>query len=56
MADKISIAEGKTRRQQVWKNTEYTWPGLAKRLSITHRTAETLAEYMAAHLKGLVHG
>jgi len=48
MANKISIAEGKTRRQQVWKNTEYTWPGLAKRLSITHRTAETLAEYMAA--------
>lgn len=48
MTNKISIAEGKTRKQQVWKNTEYTWEGFAKRLSITHRTAETIAEYMAA--------
>jgi len=44
----ISIAEGRTRTDRIWKNTQYTWQGLVKRLSITHRTAETIAEYMAA--------
>jgi len=45
---KIAIAEGNNRRVLVWKNTEWLWSGLSKKLSITHRTAETLAEYMVA--------
>jgi putative DNA primase/helicase len=44
----IDIATGRTRRELKWKNKEITWSDLVKKLSTTHRTAETLAEYTAA--------
>jgi putative DNA primase/helicase len=41
----IDIATGRNRGETNWKNKEITWSDLVKKLSITHRTAETLAEY-----------
>lgn len=45
---KIDIAVANTRKASKWKNVQTTWADLTKRFSETHRTAETLAEYMAA--------
>jgi predicted P-loop ATPase len=39
---------GKSRRDTNWKNTQVLWPEVVRRLSQTHRTAEKLAEYLAA--------
>lgn len=43
----LDIATGRSRRETYWKNKTMLWSDLVKRLSVTHRTAETLAEYMA---------
>lgn len=44
----LDLATGKTRHTLVWKNKTSTWSALLNKLSQTHRTHETLAEYMAA--------
>lgn len=44
----LDIATGRHRRETAWKNKPMQWSELLKKLSTTHRTAETLAEYMAA--------
>jgi putative DNA primase/helicase len=46
--DKIDIATGKHRREQSWKNKQILWSELLKKLSTTHRTAETHAEYLTS--------
>lgn len=40
------ISIGQSRESKNWKNTELSWSELIQRLSVTHRTAETLAEYL----------
>jgi putative DNA primase/helicase len=44
----FDIATGRSRREIKWKNQEMLWSELIKKLSITHRTAETYDEYMAS--------
>jgi hypothetical protein len=44
----IDIAIGRSRKETSWKNTQTTWEDFAQRLSQTHRTHETHAEYLAA--------
>lgn len=44
----LYLATGKSRKERHWKNKEWSWPDLVARLSETHYTAETHAEYMAA--------
>ena len=44
----LDIAIGRSRKDVYWKNTQLLWSELVNRLSVTHRTAETLAEYAAA--------
>jgi len=44
----LSIATGRSRFEKTWKNQEILWSDLVLRLSQTHRTAETYADYMAA--------
>ena len=44
----MDIAVGKSRRETSWKNKEITWGELVAKLSKTHRTAETHAEYLQA--------
>lgn len=44
----IDIATGRHRRETSWKNKTMKWSALVNRLSETHRTAETLTEYLAA--------
>lgn len=44
---KLGIATGRSRRETFWKNKEYTWGDLVKKLSNTHRTHETFKDYMA---------
>lgn len=44
----FDIALGKHRNETNWKNREMLWSDLLGRVSETHRTTETLAEYMAA--------
>ena len=46
--DKIDIATGRHRRETSWKNKEWKWSALVNKLSATHRTAETYAEYIGA--------
>lgn len=43
----LDIATGRSRKEIHWKNRNILWSDLVKRLSETHRTAETLAEYGA---------
>ena len=43
----LDIATGKTRKTANWKNTKLLWSELVARLTKTHRTAETYADYMA---------
>jgi len=42
---KFNIAIGKSRHDKKWQNKEITWEDFCKRISETHQTAETLAEY-----------
>ena len=44
----LEIAIGKSRKETSWKNTTTTWSALVEKLSQTHRTVETVAEYKAA--------
>jgi predicted P-loop ATPase len=44
----ITIATGRSRREMHWSNRDMSWSRLVDRLSRTHRTAETQAEYLAA--------
>lgn len=44
----FDIAIGKHRRETSWKNKEWLWSDLVKRVSVTHTTAETLGEYVSA--------
>lgn len=44
----FDIATGKHRREINWKNKEIQWSDFVKKVSETHRTAETFKEYMAA--------
>jgi putative DNA primase/helicase len=44
----IDMAEGRHRRETTWKNKTHLWSHLVNKLSSTHRTIETHAEYLAA--------
>jgi putative DNA primase/helicase len=44
----IEIATGRSRRETSWKNKELQWSDLITKLSTTHRTAETHAEYLSS--------
>ena len=43
---KLNVAVGNCRTSTHWKNKEFTWHELAKRLSETKNTGETLTEYL----------
>lgn len=45
----LDIATGRSRKETSWKNKEVLWSDLVKKLSETHRTAETLAEYNSSN-------
>lgn len=42
----VSIATGKSRKELNWKNRDTDWSAFVNKVSTTHRTAETYAEYM----------
>lgn len=44
----FDIAAGRSRKETSWKNKEMLWSDLVAKLSTTHYTAETHAEYLAA--------
>lgn len=44
----LDLAVGKSRNETSWKNQQITWSAFTQRLSATHRTAETHAEYIGA--------
>ena len=44
----FDIALGKSRKETNWKNKEITWSSFVRKVLCTHRTAETLSEYMAS--------
>jgi putative DNA primase/helicase len=44
----VEIATGRSRRETSWKNKELQWSVLLDKLSTTHRTAETHAEYLSS--------
>lgn len=44
----LNISVGRSRKEMNWKNKELLWSELVKRLSQTHRTAETYHEYMTS--------
>jgi predicted P-loop ATPase len=44
----LDIATGRHRRESNWKNKQTLWSALLEKLSTTHRTAESYAEYLAA--------
>ena len=44
---KINIALGKSRLDKKWQNKQMEWEEFVKRVSKTHRTAETVAEYFS---------
>ena len=46
--EKINVAVGRHRKETAWKNKIFSWPEFVKKLSETHRTAETVKEYAAA--------
>lgn len=46
--DTLDIATGRSRKETAWKNRNITWAQLVEKISETHRTAETYAEYMAS--------
>lgn len=49
MTDKLDIALGRSARSRKWKNTAMPWAELAKKLSESTTTNETLKEFMAAN-------
>lgn len=44
----LDIATGRSRKDTSWKNKKTQWSAFLTRISETHRTAETYAEYLAA--------
>lgn len=44
----VDIATGRSRKETSWKNKEIQWKDLVIKLSETHRTAETVNEYLSA--------
>lgn len=44
----VDIAIGRSRRETRWKNKSMLWSDIVAWLSVTHRTAETYAEYIAS--------
>lgn len=44
----LDIAVGKSRREINWKNREWLWSRFIEKVSTTHRTAETHAEYITS--------
>lgn len=44
----ICLSTGRSRKETHWKNRETTWAQFVNRVSETHRTAETLSEYMSS--------
>ena len=44
----IALATGRSRKEKTWRNREMTWGELVEKLSQTHRTPESLAEYLRA--------
>ena len=42
----FDIATGKSRKEINWKNQVSNWASFLNRISVTHRTAETLREYI----------
>lgn len=44
----LDIALGRHRKEKSWKNREMQWSDLVVKLSTTHRTAESHAEYLAS--------
>lgn len=44
----LDIATGRSRKETSWKNKQWLWSDLVKKLSKTHRTAETHADYLKA--------
>lgn len=48
---KIDIAEGAFKDSTVWKNRTVSWDWFKKRCSETHRTSETMKQYLAESTK-----
>lgn len=48
--EELDISVGKSRKELNWKHTKFRWSELVKKVSKTHRTAETFKEYNAAHI------
>lgn len=44
--NEIAIALGKSRKEMQWKNRDIMWSLFIQKLSETHKTHETLAEYL----------
>lgn len=44
----FDIATGRNRKETSWRNRQMQWSELVNKLSVTHFTAETHAEYLAA--------
>lgn len=44
----ITLSTGRSRKETAWKKQTLQWEQLAEKLSVTRRTAETVAEYFAA--------
>ena len=44
----LTIAVAASRRETTWKEKEVLWSGILRKISATHRTAETHKEYLAA--------
>ncbi len=44
----FDIATGRSRKEKNWRNKEMLWSELVEKLSVTHYTAETHAEYVAS--------
>jgi putative DNA primase/helicase len=42
----FDISLGRSREETRWRNKEISWSALAKKVAVTHRTAETYKEYM----------
>ena len=45
----IAISIGRSRKETHWRNRDMLWSLFVEKLSNTHRTPETLAEYMKAN-------
>jgi predicted P-loop ATPase len=44
----LDLATGRSRKELQWKNSQASWSQLVRRFSQTHRTPETLSEYLAS--------